>query len=205
MGLNLLNQPMYNGHMATAFLSLMEIGAIALVLIIVAYIVFLFNKLIRLKNNVNNAWAQIDVQLRRRYDLVPNLIEVVKGYMKHEKGTLKEVIEARTAFMRAQTPAQKAAADNMLTGALKTLFAVAEQYPQLRAIESFQTLREDLNDTENRVSFTRQFYNDAVLIYNVTAQSFPNTLFARILGFPPEMEFFKTEGETRETVRAKFE
>jgi len=176
---------------------------IAVVAIFLFWLWAMYNRLIRLKNRVENGWSQIDVQLRRRADLIPNLVKTVKGYMKHEKKVLESVTKARTSLMKAKDIKGKAKAENQLEGALKTLFAVAENYPRLRASENFQQLQEELVGTENKVAYARQFYNDTVMRFNQTIQVFPTNMFARKLGFK-EREFFKTTGKARETVKVDF-
>lgn len=147
---------------------------VLLTLIAIAY----FNRFVRAANRIDNAWAQIDVQLKRRTDLIPNLVETVKGYAAHERTVLENVTKARTAVMNAKTPQEAIDADNMLTGALKTLFAVSENYPQLKANQNFLQLQDELTHTENKVGFARQFFNDSVLAYNNAIQSFPGLAFA---------------------------
>lgn len=176
---------------------------IVVVALIVLYFVYAYNRFVTLRNRIDNAWSQIDVQLKRRFDLIPNLLETVKGYMKHERETLKEVTAARTSFMKAQTPGQKAHAENMLEGALKTIFAVAESYPKLRASENFMQLQEELSGTESKIAYARQAYNDNVLDFNTRLQSFPSNAIGRLFGFK-ECEFFKTEGAERNVVKVKF-
>ncbi|MEM3369433.1 MAG: LemA family protein [Candidatus Micrarchaeia archaeon] len=176
---------------------------LGLVVLIVIIAVLIYNNLIVLRNNIENAWAQIDVQLKRRADLIPNLVNTVKGYMKHEKETLENVTKARAALMSAKTPKEAAEADNMLSNALKSLFAVAENYPNLRASENFLRLQEDLSDTENKVAYSRQLYNDNVLLYNRTIQTIPNNIIAGILGFK-EKEYFKAEEEAKKAPEVKF-
>ena len=134
----------------------------------------MYNRLVRLRNRIENAWAQIDVQLQRRYDLIPNLVETVKGYAAHEKGVLEGVTAARADAMNAQGPADKAAADKCCTGALKSLFAVSEAYPDLKANQNFLALQEELSSTEGKVAYARQYYNDSVRSYNTSIQSFPD-------------------------------
>lgn len=175
-----------------------------IVVVLLLFVIALFNGLIRLKNQVKNGWAQIDVQLKRRADLIPNLIETVKGYAKHEKSVLTEVTKARTALMNAKTPAKKATADNALAGTLKSLFAVAENYPQLKANENFLQLQEELSGTENKIAYARQFYNDIVMRFNNKIEVFPNNLFSRILGFK-ETESFEATSEERKNVKVKFD
>ncbi|MCD6549127.1 LemA family protein [Candidatus Micrarchaeota archaeon] len=180
--------------------ALIILGVIGLVILAV---ILIYNRLIVLRNRVKNAWSQIDVQLRKRYDLVPNLVETVKGYAKHERAVFKEVTEARAALMKAKTVADKAKANNQLTAALKTLFAVAENYPNLKANENFKLLQEQLQGIEDKIAYARQFYNDSVLEYNNALQVFPNNIIANIFGFKQE-DYFETEGEAREPVRVKF-
>ncbi|RMF55313.1 LemA family protein [Candidatus Woesearchaeota archaeon] len=172
--------------------------------IIVLYMIIVFNSLIRLRNRIRNAWSQIDVQLKRRFDLIPNLVETVKGYAKHEKETFKMVTEARNLMKDAKSLGDKAKADNMLSGALKSLFAVAEAYPQLKANENFMQLQEELSGTESKIAYARQFYNDQVLKFNTKIQQFPTNIMAAMFKFKEE-EFFKTESkEEREPVKVKF-
>lgn len=159
----------------------MSIGLIviiAIVIILVVVAISLYNNLVALRNRVDNAWAQIDVQLQRRLDLIPNLVETVKGYASHERGTLDEVTAARSAVMQAATPADKMVADNMLTSSLKSLFAVAEAYPDLKANANFQQLQSQLAETEDKISYMRQSYNDTVMKYNTAIQTFPGVLFS---------------------------
>jgi LemA protein len=176
------------------------IGAVVLVLIIIWA---LYNGLIRLKNQIENAWAQIDVQLKRRNDLIPNLIETVKGYAKHEKGVFTEVTKARTAMMGAQTLDQKAKASNMLSDTLKSLFAVAENYPTLKANENFLQLQEELSGTENKIAYSRQHYNDMVMRFNTKIELFPNNIFAGMLNFS-KREMFKATEEEKKNVKVQF-
>ncbi|MEG1746776.1 MAG: LemA family protein [Raoultibacter sp.] len=170
----------------------MNIGII-IVLVIVAVLVVaaiaLYNNLVKLRNMVDNAWAQIDVQLQRRIDLIPNLVETVKGYAAHESGTLQKVTEARTACMNATTPEGKMEADNILTGALKSLFAVSEAYPDLKASQNFQQLQTELANTEDKISYMRQSYNDTVMKFNTAIQTFPAVLFAGVMGFKARESF----------------
>jgi LemA protein len=164
----------------------------------------LYNALVRLKNQIENAWAQIDVQLKRRIDLIPNLIETVKGYAKHEKSVFTEVTKARTAMMSATTMAEKAKASNALSDTLKSLFAVAENYPTLKANENFMQLQEELSGTENKIAYSRQHYNDMVMIFNTKIQLFPNNVFAGMLKFT-KIEMFKAEEAERQNVKVKFD
>ncbi|MBI4147224.1 LemA family protein [Candidatus Woesearchaeota archaeon] len=173
------------------------IGVIVLLLVI-----YLYNSLVRLKVRVDNAWSQIDVQLKRRYDLIPNLVSTVKGYMKHEKGVLEEVTKARTSLMSGSMQA-KAKASNQITEALKSIFAVAENYPQLKANENFKLLQEELAGTESKIAYARQFYNDNVMPLNQAIQSFPTNFFAKLFGFK-EREFFQTTQEEKKAVKVEF-
>jgi len=178
------------------------IAGLALIVAVIA--VLIYNGLITLRNNTKNAWAQIDVQLKRRVDLIPNLIETVKGYMKHERGTLEAVTNARAAIMSAKSPKEAAKADGQLAGALKSLFAVAESYPKLEASQNFMQLQEELSGTETKIAYARQLYNDVVLQYNNAIQTIPSNIMAALFGFK-DMEFFKTESEAeRQPVKVKF-
>ena len=169
---------------------------VVIVIIIIAAIIHMYNNLVGLRNRVKNSYAQIDVQLKRRNDLIHNLVETVKGYAAHEKGVLEEVTKARTGVMNASTIEETSAADNQLTGALKTLFAVAENYPDLKANSNFQQLQSDLTDTEDKISYARQFYNDVVLKYNNACQKFPSNILARMFGFDEEEYYQVAESET---------
>ncbi|MDD5508593.1 MAG: LemA family protein [Bacteroidales bacterium] len=165
---------------------------LAIIVVIALYVVGLYNGLIRLRNQVKNAWAQIEVQLKRRHDLIPNLIETVKGYMKHERETLESVTNARTAAMGARTVGEKAKAESQLTGALGQLRIAVEAYPDLKASQNFLALQEELTSTENKISFSRQSYNDQVLMYNNKIQMFPSNIIAGMFNFKQE-EFFEVE------------
>jgi LemA protein len=169
---------------------------VALVLVVVISLVALYNRLVRYRNAVNNAWAQIEVQLKRRWDLIPNLIETVKGYAAHERGVFEEVTAARTSAQQAQTPAESAQAEGILGQALGRLFAVAEAYPDLKASENFRELQAQLEGTENRIAVTRQAYNDSVLTYNNAVQTFPGAVLAGPFGFTIR-EFFDVEEEAQ--------
>ena len=160
--------------------------------IIILWVIFIFNSLVRLRNRTQEAWADIDVQLKRRYDLIPNLVETVKGYAAHEREVFQKVTEARTKAITATGAAQKAEAENVLSGALKTLFAVAEAYPQLRASENFLKLQEELADTENKIQAARRFYNSNVRDFNIRQETFPTSLIASTFGFK-KAEFFEIE------------
>ena len=166
-------------------------------------VIILYNSIIRLKLQVKNALAQIDVQLKRRNDLIPNLVETVKGYMKHEKRVLETTTKARSAMLSAKTMKEKASASNMISDTLKTLFAVSENYPQLKANENFLQLQEELAGTENKISYARQHYNDIVMEYNTKIKVFPNTLFAKWFKFTDEL-MFEAAKEERKQVKVKF-
>jgi LemA protein len=178
---------------------------IAIVVVVALVLVLLYNRLVRLRNRVANAWAQVDVQLRRRYDLIPNLVETVKGYASHERGTLDDVIKARNSAMSAQGPAQVSAAENQLSGALGRLIALSEAYPDLKANANFQQLASELSDLENKIAASRRFFNNAVQEYNTGIQQLPAALFAGMFGFTRK-EFFdlgasRTEVEVVPTVK----
>ena len=176
---------------------------IGIVGVVILWWIATYNRMIVLRNRIENAWSQVDVQLRRRYDLIPNLVEIVKGYAAHERQTFEEVTKARQAGIDARTVQDQAQAENMISQALKRLFAVAEAYPQLRATENFQQLQEELSGTESKIAFARQFYNDTVLRYNNARQSFPAVLVAGGLGFG-EREYFEMEEDARKPVQVKF-
>jgi len=174
---------------------------LGLVVLVGIYVFVTYNGLVSLRNRIENAWAQIDVQLKRRYDLIPNLVETVKDYMQFEQDVLTKVTEARAGAISAQGPAEQARAENALTGALRQLFAVVENYPQLKANENVMKLQEELTSTENRIAFARQFYNDTVMRYNTRLQTFPTNLIAGMLGFT-QREFFETGDDAeREPVK----
>jgi LemA protein len=177
--------------------------AIAVVVLLLLYVIVTYNGLVKLRNRIQNAWAQIDVQLRRRYDLIPNLVETVKGYAKHEQGTFQAVTEARANAINAQGPADQARAENMISGALKSLFAVSEAYPDLKANQNFLSLQEELSGTEGRISYARQYYNDAVLRMNTKIQSFPSNILANMFGFK-EHEYFEADEGSRGPVSVQF-
>jgi LemA protein len=172
--------------------------------LIVIALITLYNRLVQSRNRVDNAWAQVEVQLKRRWDLIPNLVETVKGYAAHERGTFEAVTEARAAAQRAGTTDERAQAEGILGQALGRLFAVAEAYPELQADENFRQLQSDLNDTENRIAVSRQVFNDTVLTYNNAIQTFPAVVIAGWFGFTPR-EFFEVEEVTqREAPRVDF-
>lgn len=176
---------------------------LGIVVLLVLYIVYLYNRLVVLRNRIDNAWSQIDVQLRRRYDLIPNLVETVKGYAAHEREVFERVTEARSRAIAAGSVAEQSQAENMLTQALRSLFAVAENYPQLRATENFQQLQEELSGTESKIAFARQFYNDTVLRYENLRQSFPTSAIANTFGFRGR-EYFEMEEAARQPVKVQF-
>ncbi|UCD06007.1 MAG: LemA family protein [candidate division WOR-3 bacterium] len=179
---------------------------ILLIIIIAAIVlafILIYNSLVVKRTRVDNGWAQIDVQLKRRYDLIPNLVETVKGYAAHEKEVLEKVTELRSRAMGATSPKEAAEANNMLTATLKSLFAVAENYPQLKANENFMKLQEELTATENKIAFARQFYNDVVMDYNATIQKVPQMIIASMFNFTAR-EFFEAPAEEKEAVRVKF-
>jgi LemA protein len=171
---------------------------LAVIVVIVLWVITIYNGLVGMRQRVNQAFADIDVQLRQRHDLIPNLVETVKGYAAHERGTLDEVVKARNVAVAAQGPAQQAAAENMLSGALRQLFALSEAYPDLKANANFQQLQAELADLENKIAASRRFFNNAVQEYNTAMQRFPAALFASALGFAPK-EFFDL-GDERKTV-----
>ena len=174
---------------------------LVLVVVIIAWFVGAYNKLVRFRNQIKNAWHQIDVQLKRRYDLIPNLVEVVKDYMTYEQETLTKVIEARGAALSAKGPAAQAKAEGLLTETLKSLFAVVEKYPELKANQNVASLQEELTGTENKISFARQFYNDSVMTYNNAIQSIPTNFIASFFNFAQEA-YFETEPESRAVPKA---
>ena len=181
--------------------------ALIIILVIVVlvglYAVISYNGLVSLRNRIENAWAQIDVQLKRRYDLIPNLVETVKGYASHERETLDAVIEARNAGMNASGPHNQAEAENQITGALKSLFALSEAYPDLKANQNFAQLQEELTGTEGRIAYARQFYNDTVYRYNTKIQSFPSNVLANSFRFS-EREYFEADDESRGPTQVQF-
>lgn len=178
---------------------------IAAALIIVGYIITVYNGLVRLKNRVDEAWSDIDVQLKRRYDLIPNLVETVKGYAEHERELFENVTKARTAAMGAQTIEEHGQAENMLSGALKSLFAVSENYPDLKANDNFAKLQDELSDTENKIQASRRFYNTNVRDFNTKIETFPTNVVAGWVGFKESRDFFEIEDASeRENVQVKF-
>ena len=178
--------------------------ALIVILVIVGFLISLYNGLITSRNKVDNAWSQIDVQLQRRFDLIPNLVEAVKGYMKHEEGVLTKVTELRTSWANASTVGEKMELDNQLSGALKTIMAVSENYPELKANQNFSELQEELRNTENKISYSRQFYNDSVTMYNTKLQVFPTNIFANMFGFQAKELFRVDSDDARKNVKVSF-
>ncbi|OGE64575.1 hypothetical protein A3I48_00200 [Candidatus Daviesbacteria bacterium RIFCSPLOWO2_02_FULL_36_7] len=176
------------------------IGAIVLIAL---WLLITYNGLVTLRNRVREAWSQIDVQLKRRSSLIPNLVETIKGYAKHEKGVFEEVTKARSAMLGAKNPGEKAAANDMLTGALKSLFAVAEAYPALRASENFKQLQDEISDTETKVAASRQFYNTNVLDLNNSLETIPSAWVGNMFGFKKE-EFFKASEQEKADIKVQF-
>ena len=181
------------------------IGLIALLIVVIILLWFFgyYNRVIRYENRIDNAWAQIDVQLKRRADLIPNLMETVKGYMSHERGTLEAVTKARSAIMTAKTPQESMNADNMFTGALKSLFAVAESYPDLKANQNFLQLQDELTHTEDKISYSRQHFNDSVLQFNNLIETFPGNIFAKMMG-RKERQMLQIPEASREVPKVSF-
>jgi len=177
---------------------------IIIVIAVILWFVFTYNGLVRRRYRVKEAWSDIDVQLKRRYDLIPNLVETVKGYAIHEKEAFENVTKARAMALGAQTINEKGKAENMLSSALKSIFAIAEAYPQLRAIESFVKLQDELSDTENKIQAARRFYNGNVMDYNTKIETFPTNLIAGTFGFGKEEFFQLEEEEAKEPVKVKF-
>jgi len=177
------------------------IGIITTILVI--WLIISYNRFIKDKNEVDNAWAQIDVQLKKRADLIPNLIETVKGYAKHERETLESVTNARASLMNSQTPKESAKADNMLEGTLKSLFAVSEAYPDLKADQNFRQLQEELSGAESKIAYARQYYNDRVMEFNTRVSSFPSNITASLFGFN-DQELYEAPEEDREKPEVSF-
>ncbi|MBQ2962187.1 LemA family protein [Methanobrevibacter sp.] len=184
-------------------MSILLIILIVIIIIILVGVVAIYNGLVTSRNKVKNAWAQIDVQLNRRADLIPNLVETVKGYAGHESSVFEEVTAARAGLMNANGVKEIGEANNQLSNTLKTLFAVAENYPELKANENFKELQAQLSETEDKIAYSRQFYNDTVLMYNNKCQTFPNNIFAGIFGFK-EADFFEAAGEARSVPKVEF-
>ena len=182
---------------------IIELIILVIIILIVVVFVYLYNSLVKLRNRVKNAWSQIDVQLNRRADLIPNLVETVKGYAKHEKTVFENVTAARAGLMNAKTVQETAEANNVLTETLKSLFAVAENYPDLKASENFRELQGQLEETENKIAYSRQFYNDTVLMYNNKCHMVPSNIIASLFNFQEE-EFFEIEETKREVPKVEF-
>lgn len=178
-------------------------GLVGVIIAIAAFVAAMFNRFVVLRNRVDNAWAQIDVQLKQRYDLIPNLVETVKGYAAHESTTFEKVTQARNMAMSASGVGEQAQAENMLTGALKSLFAVAEAYPELKANENFMNLQEQLSTIEQKIAYARQFYNDSVMTFNTAIQQFPGNVFASVFGFSAR-EYFEIEAAAAEAPKVSF-
>jgi LemA protein len=187
-------------------LSLGWVVLLAIVVIVVLFLVLTYNRLVQLRQRVKEAFSDIDVQLKRRHDLIPNLVETVKGYAAHERGVFDEVTQARAGAIAAgaQGPQQRAAAEDMLTGALRSLFAVAEAYPQLQAVQEFKDLSENLRDTEDKIQFARRFYNAQVRDYNTALQTFPTVLLAGAMGFTASQYFEVESPSDREVPKVSF-
>jgi LemA protein len=183
-------------------------GALLILFILIGAVIIvavgIYNNLIILRNRSDNAWAQVDVQLRRRYDLIPNLVETVKGYAKHEREVFQRVTEARSSAINAGTVKEQGQAENMLSGALKSLFAVAENYPELKANQNFLLLQEELSGTEGKIAYARQFYNDMVMKFNARQQVFPPSLIARMFNFKEKDYFEIEEAAAKEPVKVTF-
>lgn len=181
--------------------------ALTIIIVVIILIALIFagyyNRLVSLRNRVDNAWSQIDVQLKRRHDLIPNLVETVKGYAEHERGVFESVTKARSQAIAAGSVAEQAQAENQLTQTLRSLFAVAENYPNLKANQNFLLLQEELSGTESKIAFARQYYNDSVYRYNTAIQSFPGNVLAGMFGFT-QRQYFEAEPESRGPVRVEF-
>ncbi|MBE6512089.1 MAG: LemA family protein [Methanobrevibacter olleyae] len=184
-------------------MNILLIILIVILIIILVAVVAIYNGLVTARNKVKNAWAQIDVQLNRRADLIPNLVETVKGYAAHESSVFEDVTAARAGLMNANGVKEIGEANNQLSNTLKTLFAVAENYPELKANENFRQLQDQLAQTEDKIAYSRQFYNDTVLMYNNKCQTFPSNIFAGIFGFN-EADFFEVAGEARSVPKVEF-
>ena len=184
-------------------MNLLLIILIVIIIVILVAIVAIYNGLVTARNKVKNAWAQIDVQLNRRADLIPNLVETVKGYAGHESSVFEDVTAARAGLMNANGVKEIGEANNQLSNTLKTLFAVAENYPELKANENFKELQAQLAETEDKIAYSRQFYNDTVLMYNNKCQTFPSNIFAGMFGFK-EADFFEAAGEARSVPKVEF-
>lgn len=180
------------------------IWVIVILVVIILAIIAMYNGLVQAKMKTENAWSQIEVQLQRRFDLIPNLVEAVKGYMQHESEVLTKVTELRTSWASASTVGEKAELDNQLSGTLKTIMAVTENYPDLKANQNFTQLQEELRSTENKISYSRQFYNDSVTMYNTKLQVFPTNIIAGMFNFTPADLFKTTSEEAKQNVKVDF-
>jgi len=177
---------------------------LAIIVVLVLVVISMYNNLVKLRQKVKNAWSQIDVQLQRRFDLIPNLVDTVKGYMKHEEGTLTKIAELRTSWANTGSIKEKIEIDNQLSSALKTIMAVSENYPELKANQNFSELQQELQNTENKIAYSRQFYNDSVTMYNIKLEEFPSNIIASNFGFKAE-ELFKVDNEeSRKNVKVDF-
>lgn len=176
---------------------------ILIIILLVAWVIGTYNKLVQLRNKVKDQWSQVDIQLKKRFDLIPNIVETVKGYAKHEKETLNSVIEARNSALTAKTPNAEIDANNQLSGALTKLFALSEAYPELKADSNFRDLQENLKDIEDKIAYARQFYNDTVLEYKNAIETFPTVLIAGMLGFKQE-QFFELADNEKQNVKVQF-
>ncbi len=181
----------------------LAIAVVVVIALVVLGTVVVYNRLVRFHNRTENAWSQVDVQLQRRYVLIPNLVETVKGYAAHEQDTFEQVVAARAAAQNAGTVAEQGAAENILTGALRQLFALAESYPDLKASDNFRGLQNDLAETENRIAISRQIYNDSVLTYNNAVETVPSNIVAKLTGFAPE-GYFEVEDGARSAPEVHF-
>lgn len=177
---------------------------LGIIILLIIFIIVTYNKLVTLKQRVQNAWSQIDVQLQRRFNLIPNLVETVKKYMEHEKDTLEKVTSLRSSWANAKTIDEKIDLENELSSTLKTIMAVAENYPDLKANQSFATLQKELSGTENKIAYSRQFYNDTVTIYNTKRETFPSNIIASIFGFKPSTLFNVDSEDVRKSVKVDF-
>lgn len=178
--------------------------AIVILVVLVVAVIAMYNKLVTLRQRVRNAWSQIDVQLKRRFDLIPNLQETVKGYMEHESDVFAKIAELRSAWASAETVAAKADISNQLTEALKTIMAVSENYPDLKASQNFTQLQDELTNTENKIAYSRQFYNDTVTMYNTKLETFPSNIIASIFKFKPDELFEVKDETTKQNIKIDF-
>ena len=177
---------------------------LGIVVLIIIVVIFIYNNLVSLKLRVRNAWAQIDTQLKRRFDLIPNLVETVKGYATHEQGTFEKIVEARNNYTNATTVSDKSQANNMLNDTLKSIFALAESYPDLKANQNFASLQVELTSTEDKVAYSRQFYNDTVQMYNTAIMTFPSNILAGMFNFKEEVFFEVADEKERDAVKVQF-